>query len=187
MLEMLHQIARPVLVAASAFAYSFCLGAPPSGAASSGPHPNWHGTWQGETPGSRLVIGPAGVDWTFIRKDNGKLRTLTERCKWTPRTQASGDGCHSGYAKSSKTLAAIQAEYESSVVAFRRDPTDFSISDPARSRAALRSVASGRYRVLWFEGEGDCSRHEMIMDNDTVLSVMQCHYGHHVERFTRVR
>lgn len=152
-----------------------------------GPHPNWHGTWQGETPGSRLDIGPAGVDRTFVREDEGKNRTHTERCKWTPRESASGEGCQSGYAKSSKAAAAIQAEYERSVEAFRRDPSDFNISDPARSRAALRSVTPGNYRVLWTEGEGDCSRNEMIIDNDTVLDVMQCHYGHHVERFTRIR
>lgn len=153
----------------------------------SGPHPNWHGTWQGETPGSRLVIGPAGVDRTFIRKGDGKKRTHTEHCKWTPSAAASGEGCHSGYAKSSKAVTAIQAEYESSVVAFQRDPTDFNISDPARSRAALRSVRPGNYRVLWTEGDGDCGRNEMIIDDDTVLSVMQCRYGHDVERFTRIR
>lgn len=187
MLEVLRRIGRPVLVAASAFACSFCLGAPPVGAASSGPHPNWHGTWQGETPVSRLVIGPAGVDWTFNFKTDGKARTVTARCPWTPSPANAGEGCHSGYAKNSKAAAAIQAEYESSVEAFRRGPSDFKISDPARSRAALRSVAPGSYRVLWIEGEGDCSRHEMIIDNDTVLSVMQCHYGHQVERFTRVR
>ncbi len=152
-----------------------------------GPHPNWHGSWQGETPGSRLVIGPAGVDRTYIRENDGKKRTHTEHCKWTLPAAKSGEGCHSGYAKSSKAVTAIQAEYEQSAEAFRRDPTDFHISDPVRSRAALRSVSPGNYRILWTEDEGDCSRNEMIIDNDTVLSDMQCHYGHEVERFTRIR
>lgn len=202
MLEMSRLICRLLLMASTAFAFSVGAAAtsavPPTAALkapanaampapTTGPHPNWHGSWQGETPGSRLVIGPAGVDRTFVRKDEGKNRTHTERCKWTLQASSSGDACRSGYAKSSKAATAIQAEYESSVEAFRRDPVDFSISDPVRSRAALRSVRPGNYRVLWTEGGGDCGRNEMIIDDDTVLDVMQCRYGHQVERFTRVR
>lgn len=202
MLEVSRLIRRLQLMPLAAFAFG--LGAAPSSAAppvaalkapatvatpapTSGPHPNWYGTWQGETPGSRLVIGPAGVDRIFVRTDEGKKRTHTERCKWTLQASNSGEACQSGYAKSSKAATAIQAEYERSVEAFRRDPSDFKISDPARSRTALRSVRPGNYRVVWTEGEGDCGRNEMIIDDDTILDVMQCRYGHQVERFTRIR
>lgn len=155
---------------------------------SSGPHPNWHGRWQGESEGSRLDIGPGGISKTSLHKEqDGKESMSTEHCKWTAKTEPSEGGCRSGYAVSSKALSLIQAEFEQSVEAHRRDPVDFKITDPVRARQAFSAIRPGSYRVVWAEGEGDCSRFEMIIDADTILSTMQCHYGHDIERFSRIR
>ena len=41
-------------------------------APTSGPHPNWHGTWQGTTPDSKMVISAAGVEIFDGLKYGGK-------------------------------------------------------------------------------------------------------------------
>lgn len=155
---------------------------------SRGPLPNWHGQWQGESPGSRLVIGPGGVDLSQPRtEDDGKLSVWTVHCEWIAQAETSEGGCHSGYVTGSKALAAIQAEFERSVESFRLDPSDFQITDPARARQSLRSVRPGNYRVIWVWNGGDCGYHQFIIDNDTMIRVMQCKYAHEIERFSRIR
>jgi len=159
--------------------------APPA----SGLNPLWFGVWQGEKAGSRLVISASELvaSWT-IKHGDGTSEPHEERSKWTPLYEdtAPGDGyLLFGYAKRSKSLAEISNAYEKSVAQFKRDPTDFGISDPLPSRRALAAIKPGNYRVVWTYIGGDCGFHEFIVDGDAMLQMSQCKYGHSVELYTR--
>ncbi len=136
----------------------------------SGPHPNWHGTWRGAKPDGRMLI----------------TATRVGDCKWITATEPRFDSdCESGYAKSSVSLADISRRYEESVALFQRDPSDFSISDPAQSRRLIGRIKPGNYRVIWMDGGSDCGRQQLIIDGDLILGVVECKYRHEISLFTR--
>ena len=154
--------------------------------ATSGPHPNWHGTWQGTNPDSKMVITAAGVEIFDVRKSDGKVEKYHYMAPWGTK-DPSGNGEESGYAKSSVSRAEILRAYEASVLQFRRDPSDFGISDPGLSRRFIGRIKPGNYRVVWADLGGDCGQRDMIVDDDLILSVSNCKYQHHIELFNRVR
>lgn len=136
----------------------------------SGPHPNWHGTWRGEKPDARMLITAARVG----------------DCKWITATDPRFDSdCESGYAKSSVSLADISRRYEESVALFQRDPSDFSISDPAQSRRLIGRIKPGNYRVIWMDGGSDCGRQQLIIDGDLILGIVECKYRHEISMLSR--
>ncbi len=153
----------------------------------SGPHPNWHGTWQGTTPDSKMVISAAGVEIFDVGVNNGKKYKFHTKVPWTKASEASGNSEESGYAKSSISLSEISRAYEASVIEFRRDPTDFRISDPTLSRRFIGRIKPGNYRVVWAYWGGDCGLSDMIIDDDLILSVVRCKYRHEIDLFTRSR
>lgn len=153
---------------------------------SSGPHPNWHGTWQGTKPDSKMVITAAGVEIFDVHKRDGKTEKYRYMAPWGTKNP-SGNGEESGYAKSSVSRAEILRAYEASVVQFRRDPSDFGISDPGLSRRFIGQIKPGNYRVVWADLGGDCGQRDMIVDDDLILSVSTCKYQHVIDLFTRVR
>ena len=155
----------------------------------SGPHPNWHGTWQGTTPDSKMVISAAGVEIFDGLKYGGKAHELHQMCMcpWVKASEASGNSEESGYAKSSVSLAEISRAYESTVARFGRDPSDLSISDPTQSRRMIGRINPGNYRVVWAYWGGDCGLRDMIIDDDLILSVVKCKYRHQIDLFTRSR
>jgi hypothetical protein len=110
-------------------------------------------------------------------------------CRWSAASEESLplDGqCAFGYAKRSKSLAALREAFEVSVAANQKDPSDFKVSDPLRGRADLQAIKPGNYRIVWiYEGGGDCGYSEHLVDNDTVLRVTECKYRHTIERLTR--
>lgn len=86
----------------------------------SGPHPNWHGTWQGATPATRMVI----------------TATRVGACKWVNSTDPTFDGeCNAGYKGASVPLADILSKFEESVLRYQCDPKNNSISDPTQFRS----------------------------------------------------
>ena len=151
-----------------------------------GPHPNWHGTWQGANPDSKMVITAAGVEIFDAHKRDGKTERYHAIAPWGTKNP-SGNGEESGYAKSSVSRAEILRTYEASVVQFRRNPTDFGISDPGLSRQFIGRIKPGNYRVVWADLGGDCGQRDMIVDDDLILSVSTCKYQHVIDLFTRVR
>ena len=155
----------------------------------SGPHPNWHGTWQGTTPDSKMVISAAGVEIFDGLKYGGKAHELDQMCMcpWVKASEASGNSEESGYAKSSVSLAEISRDYEATVARFRRDPSDLSISDPTQSRRMIGRINPGNYRVVWAYWGGDCGLRDMIIDGDLILSIVSCGYQHKIDLFTRSR
>ena len=158
-------------------------------APTSGPHPNWHGTWQGTKPDSKMVISAAGVEIFDGLKYGGKAHELHQMCMcpWVKASEASGNSEESGYAKSSVSLAEILRSYESTVATFRRDPSDLSISDPTQSRRMIGRINPGNYRVVWAYWGGDCGLRDMIIDGDLILSIVSCKYQHKIDLFTRSR
>ena len=156
-------------------------------APSSGPHPNWHGTWQSTKPDSKLVISAAGVEIFHARENNGKVEKFQQMARWSNANEPNGNDEASGYAKSSVSLTEISRAYEASVTLFQRDPSDFGISDPTLSRRFIGRIKPGNYRVVWADLGGDCGGQDMIIDDDLILSVATCKYQHTIELFTRVR
>ena len=137
-----------------------------------GPHPNWHGTWRGASPDAKMVI----------------TATRVGECKWINATEPRFESdCESGYAKSSVSLADISQRFEESVALFQRDPSDFSITDPAQSRRLIGRIKPGNYRVIWMDGGSDCGRQQLIIDDDLILGVVDCKYQHQISLFSRVR
>lgn len=137
-----------------------------------GPHPNWYGTWRGAGPDAMMII----------------TATRVGECKWINATEPRFDSdCESGYAKSSVSLAAISRRFEESVALFQRDPSDFSITDPAQSRRLIGRIKPGNYRVIWMDGGSDCGRQQLIIDDDLILGVVDCKHQHQISLFSRVR
>ena len=153
----------------------------------SGPHRNWHGTWQGIKPDSKMVISAAGVEVFDVEEYDGKKNKFHTNLPWVKATEPNGNDEVSGYAKSSVSLAEISRAYEASLAMFRRDPSDFSISDPALSRRFIGRIKPGNYRVVWAYLGGDCGQRDMIIDDDLILSVVKCKYRHKIDLFTRSR
>lgn len=153
----------------------------------SGPHPNWHGTWQGTTPDSKMVISAAGVEIFDVGVNDGKKNKFHINLPWVNATESNGNDEVSGYAKSSVSLAEILRSYEATVATFRRDPSDLSISDPTQSRRMIGRINSGNYRVVWAYMGGDCGQRDMIIDGDLILSIVHCRYQHKIDLFTRSR
>lgn len=138
----------------------------------SGPYPNWHGTWRSASPNAEMVI----------------TATQVGACKWTDATEPRLDaGCEAGYARSSVSPADISRRFEESVAAFQRDPTDFTLSDPVQSRALIARIKPGNYRVIWMQDGSDCGLGDLIIDGDLILREVNCHYGHQISVFARVR
>ena len=156
-------------------------------APTSGPHPNWHGTWQGTTPDSKMVISAAGVEIFDVYENDGKKNKFHTKLPWVKASEPNGNDVESGYAKSSVSLAEISRAYEASLAMFRRDPTDFRISDPTLSRRFIGRIKPGNYRVVWADLGGDCGQSDMIIDGDLILSIGSCKYGHKIDLFTRSR
>lgn len=156
-----------------------------TGPSSSGPHPNWHGTWQGTTPDSKMVISAAGVEVFDVLESEGKKDKFHAKLPWVNADEASGNSEESGYAKSAKSLAEISRSYESAVASFQREPSDLSISDPALSRRLIGRIKPGSYRVVWAYWGGDCGLRDMILDGDLILSIVNCRYQHRISLFTR--
>ena len=156
-------------------------------APTSGPHPNWHGTWQGTTPDSKMVISAAGVEIFEVGENDGKKNKFHTKVPWSKASEPNGNDVESGYAKSSVSLAEILRSYEATVATFRRDPSDLSISDPTQSRRMIGRINPGNYRVVWAYLGGDCGQRDMIIDGDLILSIVNCRYQHKIDLFTRSR
>lgn len=153
-----------------------------------GLNPAWLGRWQGPAPTTGITVAASELTVDAEVDRDGKKGRMQSTCKWSRADEEHlpQDGsCGFGYVKKSKPIAAIAREFEESVAAYQKDPTDFKISDPARGRRDIASIRPGNYRMVWVYEGGDCGYSELLVDGNTMLKVSRCKYAHLIERFTR--
>ena len=163
--------------------------------ASSAPEPKstlaaqWLGTWKRQDGTTTLAISPSRIDISGMKRaDDGKRSPFAYTLNWTDRSDdAAGqlDGVF-GYSKKRTSPADIAKRYEEALRAYKKDPTDFSVSDPGPSRAAIATMAPGVYKIMWSYTGGDCGYDEYIIDGDKILDVSECKYRFQVEMLNRV-
>lgn len=155
----------------------------PSGAVSR-LNPAWVGTWRSEDGTATITISPAKMVRSFLEKDaDGKTIRKTLEFRWTESTDPDPD--EFGYGKHPTSPAEISKWYEAAVRQFKKDPTDFAISDPKASRRAIAAISPGVYRVLLSTGVGDCAGWDFILDGERMLEVSECKYGFEVALYAR--
>ena len=92
-----------------------------------------------------------------------------------------------GLSKERTSPAAIRKRYEEAVTQFEKDPTDFGISDPQSSRAAIAAISPGVYKALWSYAGGDCGYSEYILDGGRMLEFSECKYGFDITLYDRIQ
>lgn len=92
-----------------------------------------------------------------------------------------------GLSKERTSPAAIRKRYEEAVTQFEKDPTDFGISDPQSSRAAISAISQGVYKVMWSYSGGDCGYSEYILDGGRMLEFSECKYWFGVTLYNRIQ
>lgn len=152
--------------------------------------PQWHGVWKSEDGKLTVKISGDEVEYLVDAKDeNGKPETRSTKLKWTNRSDDAAGKLESvfGYSKKRVSLGEISRKYEESLRQYRKDPTDFTISDPSKARALIGAMSFGVYKVMWSYSGGDCGYDEYILDGDRILDITDCKYRHEVQLFTRLR
>lgn len=154
------------------------------------PGPLWLGTWNNQGGDTSMTISASKLVFVAVHPDEkGKPETHTAALRWTNRSDDAAGELEEffGYAKKRINLGDIAKRYEEALLAYRRDPTDFSVSDPAKSRQAISAMSPGIYKVLWSYSGGDCGYDEYIIDGDKILDVSECKYQFKVQLYNRVR
>lgn len=152
--------------------------------------PQWFGVWKSQGADGSMAISASRIDFGAEHLDEkGKRETFKSTLTWTNRSDDAAGELEMvfGYAKKRVSLSDISRNYEEALQQFRRDPTDFSISDPAKSRQAIGAMSPGVYKVMWSYTGGDCGYDEHIIDGDKILDVSECKYSYNVTLFHRVR
>jgi len=154
--------------------------------------PQWFGTWKNQDGNTHttMTISASKIEFTVVRPDEqGKPETFNFAHLWTNRSDdAAGElTAVFGYAKKRFPLPEISRNYEEALRQYRRDPSDFHVSDPARSRQAIGAMSPGVYKVMWSYSDGDCGYDEYVIDGDKILDVNTCKYRFNVKLFNRVR
>jgi hypothetical protein len=158
--------------------------------ASAQPSPQWLGVWKSQDGDVTMTISTSTIKFASVMPDeNGKPEPREWTVVWrspsdTARGELQGDF---GYEKKRVSLPDIARRYEEALRAYRRDSTDFIISDPATSRQAIGAMSPGVYKVLWSDAGIDCDYDEYIIDGDKILDVDECKYRFIVRLFNRVR
>jgi len=147
-------------------------------------HPQWFGTWvsQDEKNSMHISTSPAKLAFTFPVEGMDVKMTIVHEWSNTPGDVQSEPF---GYSKQRISPAEISKHYEAALSAFRKDPTDYSVSDPESSRAAIATISPGLYKILWRDSGGDCGYAEYIVDGDHMLEVSECKYGYAVQLYNR--
>lgn len=153
--------------------------------------PQWAGTWKSEDGHSIKRVTASRIDETFDplgKKDMPEAHEGTLHWTNEPEEKAGPEieGVF-GYAKKPLSQRDISRRYEEALRSYRKDPTDFNVSDPVKSRHAINAIAPGIYKVMWSYGGGDCGFEEHVVDGDKMLVVSECKYGFGVRLFKRVR
>ena len=154
------------------------------------PGPQWFGTWKSQDDGSSMTISASRMDFVRVRWDEkGHPETFNLIQRWTNRSNDAVGELEDvfGYSKKRVSPSDVSKRYEDALRLYRKDPVDFSVSDPDKSRRAIRTMAPGIYKVLWGYGGGDCGYSEYIIDGDRILEVSECKSHYDLRLFDRVR
>jgi hypothetical protein len=149
----------------------------------------WVGQWElQDNPQHTMYLSVSTLDVHFPRGGAGEPPTIyKDRFPVLPKTIAGdelGEGQCWPLAKPQRRTD-IERAFQESVAQFRKDATDFSISDPQASLSAIRSLSPGSYAAFACYAGGDCGYWEMIVDRDRLLAISQCKYGHGIELYKR--
>lgn len=147
--------------------------------------PAWFGRWKSQDGERELLISRSKIEFSALRtEDDGRRQRVNYEHRWIDSTEPTPDGSEFGYANRSTSPAAISKRYEAALAAYRRDPSDYAVSEPGPSRAAIAALAPGTYRVMWSFGGGDCGE-DYILDRNRLLEVTDCKYQFTVQLFNR--
>ncbi len=148
--------------------------------------PQWFGMWRPQNGDSTLIISSSKMVSTFLREADSteKARMMTVEYRWS-----NSDWSEESFGLSNKRTspAAIRKRYEEAVTQFEKDPTDFGISDPQSSRAAIAAISPGVYKVMWSYAGGDCGYSEYILDGGRMLEFSECKYWFGVTLYNRIQ
>lgn len=148
-------------------------------------NPQWFGMWRPQNGDSTLIISSSKMVSTFLREADSseKARLVTVEYRWS-NSDVSEESF--GLSKERTSPAAIRKRYEEAVTQFEKDPTDFGISDPQSSRAAIAAISPGVYKVMWSYAGGDCGYSEYILDGGRMLEFSECKYWFGVTLYNRI-
>lgn len=142
------------------------------------------GHWKSQDGKDLMVITPQKIIFTSWRKnDAGKLEKNTWEAPWSnfvSANEAGGDDAF-GLLKKQTTLSEIAKGYQMAIKQYKKDPSDFSVSDPKLSRKAIQAVSPGTYQVMWSNDD------EYIVDKDHLLKIYDGKYGFIVTLFNRIK
>jgi hypothetical protein len=165
------------------FALSLC-GASVSAVAALGAQ--WLGTWKSQDGASKIKITATRIDQTRIgRNESGKRTSDQYAYDWSAKPEDSPDDGTFGYVKRPRSPREVGQRYEVCVRRYRKDPTDFWISNPNESRRALAAIRPGSYRAMYLYPGGDAYA-EYITDGDVMLEIVDNKFSCGVTRFFRV-
>lgn len=142
------------------------------------------GQWKSQDGKDLMVITPQKITFSSWRKnDAGKLEKNTWEAPWSKlgsATEAGGDDAF-GLSKKQITLTEISKGYRMALKQYKKNPSDFSVSDPELSRKAIQAMSPGTYQVMWSNDD------EYIVDKDRLLKIYDGKYGFIVTLFNRVK
>lgn len=152
--------------------------------------PQWSGTWKSDDGKTTMTISGSSIHYAVVRlNENERFETFNSIWHWTNRSDDAAGALEEafGYAKKRVSPGDIAKRYEESLRAYRRNPIDFSVSDPDQSRRAIGVMSPGIYKVMWSYSGGDCGYDEYIIDGDKMLDVDECKYHFKIQLFNRVK
>lgn len=146
----------------------------------------WYGTWKSQDGKKTLTISASKIDVSEVRdNDQGKPERFQYVHDWVNKSEPE-DG-RFGYSNKQVSPGELAKRYQENFNLYKKDSTDFSISDPAASREAIGAISPGVYKVMWSYAGGDCAYWEYIADKDKMLEINDCKYRFGVQLFNRVR
>lgn len=104
---------------------------------------------------------------------------------WSAKSEDRPDDGTFGYVKRTRSSREVAKRYEACLRMYRKDPTDYGVSDPKGTRRALSAIRPGSYRAMYVFPGGD-SYAEYITDGNVMLEIVDTKYGCSVSRFFRV-
>ena len=143
----------------------------------------WYGVWKGPL-GERREFSAKKLTVSGFRTESEtkKREPYKYELPWSKSNSPDAEGF--GYAGKQWTPASLSRGYEEALRGCGKKCVDFSVSEPTATRRALQRLASRTYPVISVFSPADCSP-EYILDRDTLLEIVDCHYAFKVTPFVR--
>ena len=145
----------------------------------------WYGVWKGPE-GKRLEFSATKLTVSGFRVDpddpKKKKQPYKGELPWLKSNSPDAEGF--GYSGKKWTPASLSRAYEDALRGCGTKCVDFSVSEPTSTRRAIQQLASRTYLAVSEFGPADCGS-EYILDRDTLLEIVDCHYAFKVTPFVR--